>query len=312
MAPASYEPTFYLLKHRLPASESTNLLGRIIRRYQDPTLDYTPESPSTTLPSFPTFLLPAQHADHARLTAQTTHSASAHFKFLTSFSTTSSTTGTTTVTAPRITTRRLKREADYFAALKAVPEVRRKVLDMCPVSDKVYLVVGTMSVQAGTFSSTSLTQRGRGGGVEVPLALAAGAAALGVGVPLPGGLLGEVLPEVDVGVERVGEVRTGAVFSTGGEDGEEVFAVACKVVRRSWMGVGRDVRVGGRQPEYRGGQHFGAGGEDSDDEWSDGEEELGEEQEAVLAQGLYLEDESGDAFAGVEGCVVLSDDGKIF
>ncbi|KAG7284485.1 hypothetical protein NEMBOFW57_010860 [Staphylotrichum longicolle] len=263
MAPATYEPTFYLLKHRLPASESTNLLGRIIRRYQDPTLDYTPESPSTTLPSFPTFLLPAQHADHARLTAQTTHSTSAHFKFLTSFSTTSSTTGTTTVTPPRITTRRLKREADYFAALKAVPEVRRKVLDMCPVSDKVYLVVGTMSVQAGTFSSTSLTQRGRGGGVEVPLALAAGAAALGVGVPLPGGLLGEVLPEVDVGVERAGE-------------------------------------------------HFGAGDEDSDEEWSDGEEELGEEQEAVLAQGLYLEDESGDAFAGVEGCVVLSDDGKIF
>jgi hypothetical protein len=33
----------------LQVSESGSLLGRVIRRYEDPTLDYTPESPSAAL-----------------------------------------------------------------------------------------------------------------------------------------------------------------------------------------------------------------------------------------------------------------------
>jgi hypothetical protein len=297
-----HEPTFYLLKHRLPPSESANLLGRIISRYQDPTLEYTPESPSATLSQFNDFLLPPQHDHNARLTTQTTHSSSRHLKYLTRLSSSQTTTAATTVTSPCITTRRLKREQDYFDALKAVPDVRRKMLEMCPVGGRVYLVVGTMSLRAGTFHRTALAEGARSVGVAVPMGIAAAAA----GVSLPG--IGDALPGVDVGVRRAGSVGSRASFETGvggGEDGgEEVFAVACKVVKRTWRELGRGVTVRSRQPEYRGGQHFGESDEDSD-EMSDEEGELGEEEEAALAEGFELGDVEDAAFG--EDAVSLVD-----
>ena len=45
-------------------------------------------------------------------------------------------------------------ERDYFNALKVVPEARKKMLEMCPLSGKVYLAVGTMSIQTAQFKCT--------------------------------------------------------------------------------------------------------------------------------------------------------------
>jgi hypothetical protein len=69
----------------LQVSESGSLLGRVIRRYEDPTLDYTPESPSAALTPdvFSRFLLGPQHDHHARFTAQTSHTNDRWLKFLT-------------------------------------------------------------------------------------------------------------------------------------------------------------------------------------------------------------------------------------
>ncbi|KAK1755542.1 hypothetical protein QBC47DRAFT_380624 [Echria macrotheca] len=290
-----YEPTFYLLKRRLPASESGNLLGRVIRRYEDPTLDYTPESPSAALTPdvFSRFVLGPQHDDYVRFTAQTSHTNDRWLKFLTKLSSSQSTSGATTVSAPRITTRRLKLEGEYFAALKATPEVRRRMLEMCPAGDKVYLVVGTMSVRGGTFDRATSRTNGRTVGVSLPLAAAAGAAAMAHGVVLPCGAA-DVVPEAEAGVTRKQTAASVESFRTaagGDDDGDEVFAISCKVITRTWQGLGRDVRVKARQPEYRGGQHFG----ESDESDSESEDEEDEEMEAAAAEGLLLSD------GGIEG-----------
>jgi hypothetical protein len=74
------------------------------------------------------------------------------------------------------------------------------------------------------------------------------------------------------------------------DNGDQVFAVACRVIRRTWRGLGKDVRVGITQPEYTGGVHFGSDESDrSEDEGdSDDETDLCEEDEAALAEGLEL------------------------
>jgi hypothetical protein len=303
MAPQSFEPTFFLLKRRLPPSESANLLGRVIRRYQDPTLDYTPESPSQTLSGvesgFSQYLVGVQYDDSARFVAQGIHGRTRWVGFLGVLSSSTATGGSTTVTSPRIITRRLKLEGEYFNALKSVPAIRRKMLDMCPVNDKVYLVVGTMSAQTATFNRTASQSRVKTISASLPLGFATGAAAMSVGVPLPPGAE-TLVPDAEAGVAREDAFAWAASFSTGAvaddgsplEDGEEVFAVACKVITRSWKALGKDVKVRAAQPEYRGGQHFGEGEDGSDPDDGSGDEAGADEQtEAAIAQGLALTDD---------------------
>jgi len=313
MAPATDEPIFFYLKRHLPPPDGTNLLGRVISDYRDPTRDSTPICPSSTLtppgPAFEDFLLAPQYIDHARLVAQTTCASHRHLAFLARRSASSATDGTTTVTSARITTRRLQHETDYFARLKAVPDVRRQLLTMCDVGDEVYLVVGTMSLQTGTFHSTTLTRRSTNTGAIVPLALAASAAAIGVGAPLP--FAGEVVPDAEASVGRVNTTRLTESFSIGGEGedgGEKVFAIACRVVTRTLLGVGKDMRIGGRQPEYTGGRHFGIEDRDEESDQESMEAELGEEAEASLAQGLNLIDDELVVFEEDEGIVFHPDD----
>ncbi|OAQ59802.1 hypothetical protein VFPPC_09916 [Pochonia chlamydosporia 170] len=298
MAPKTYTPTFFLLKNRMPASESADLLGRVVRRYQDPVFDYTPESPESTLTSdvFARFRLSPQYDDDARYTGQAALSSNALFQLLTRLSASNTTSNTTAVVSPRIVTRRLKLESEYFAALKANPAIRRKLLEMCPVNDKVYLIVGTMSVQEASFERSTLMGRSTNTGITLPLGLAASAASIATGVPLPG--VADAIPDAEAGFERGSVVSSTASFTTSVKEGEEVIAIACRTVTRTWRGFGKDVQMGTRQPEYRGGQHFGEGS-GSDSEFED-EDEGGsgrsEEVEAALAMGLELGDEVSGSF----------------
>jgi hypothetical protein len=300
MAPQSYEPKFFLLKRRLPASESANLLGRVVQRYQDPTRDFTPDSPagSVTAEVFKTFLLGVQYDTDAILKAHAARNDGFRAKLsgLLSFSADSAEGGSTTVESPRVITRRLKLEKDYFDALKAVPDVRRKILEMCPVGDKVYLIVGTMSAQTAKFEQTAAQTTGTSvsGSLQLPLSVA-----MSVGA----------MPHLDTVTSP--EAGTNHSESSGwsmkfsstaiGEDGnsgeaEEVFAVACREISRSWRDLGQDVKMKTKPPEYRGGQHFGAE-EDSD---SADEDDANEEMEAFAAGGLHLlEDESTRVLDGL-------------
>jgi hypothetical protein len=169
---------------------------------------------------------------------------------------------------------------------------------MCPVSDKVYLVVGTMSVQSARFDHSTIQTHERSTGVALPLAIAASAAAMSFGAPL--GPCAEVIPDAEAGVSRASSSVSTASFSTAAGDGdeEEVFAVACKVISRTWHGLGKDVGVRERQPEYRGGRHFGhhdgirmeADNVGDSDESNDGSE-VDEEIEADIARELRMVDE---------------------
>ncbi|KAK4186667.1 hypothetical protein QBC35DRAFT_500641 [Podospora australis] len=292
MAP-NYEPTFFLLKRRLPPSESANLLGRVIRRYQDPTLAYSPESPAKALTAdvYEKFLLEPQHDDFAVLTARQTSDKTRFFKFLGTLSSSEASAASTTITSPRIITRRLKNEGVYFEKLKGVPETRRKLLEMCPVGDKVYLVVGTMSISSAQFSMDSYQQKSKTLGVQIPVGMIASAAvAAGTGIPLPPGVAAEFIPDAEGGVKRDEGRGYGASFSVESEK-EEVFAIAVKVIRRTWKGLGGELKVGTRQPEYRGGQHF-AEIDDADSESErDDEAEDEEAMEEIAAQGLEMMDE---------------------
>jgi hypothetical protein len=288
----SYEPTFFLLKRRLPASESAKILGRVVRRYEDPTLSYTPESPSQCLTeqTFKTFLLGTQFDTDAHLKTQASRKDGllVALSGLLSVSNSAAHGGSTVVESPCITTRRLKREEDYFNTLKAVPQVRRKLLEMCPVGDKMYLVVGTMSVQRARFNRTDSQSKSIGVSGSLPLGIAASAAALaagGVVLPL------DSLPDPAAETKHSNSTHTSTAFSSVAvgddgdlEDAEEVFAVACKEITRSWRGLGQDLKLKPRHPEYRGGQHFGQG----DDETSDDEDDMDEEIEAMAAEGLEL------------------------
>ncbi|KAK0736382.1 hypothetical protein B0T21DRAFT_366815 [Apiosordaria backusii] len=287
MAPL-YEPTFFLLKRRLPPSESAHLLGRIIRRYQDPTLDFTPDCPSDALTPaiFNKFLLEPQDDNSASFTAQSATNRNLYLKFISLLSTASTSSSATTVTSPRITTRRLKLEQAYFNTLKSIPEVRRQILEMCPIGDKVYLVVGTMSVATATFTSATSTSKTNTVGVSVPLGLMASAATTAsVGLPLPPGVA-EMMPNFDMGVAK-GDLKGGESRYETHEQREEVFAVACKAVTRTWQGLGGDVRVAARNPEYRGGQHLGEDTDEGEDE-DEGEDDGVDEE--MLARALTLVD----------------------
>ena len=287
MSPHSYQPKFFLLKRRLPASESAHLLGRVVQRYQDPTVDFTPNSPAETLTAeiFQSFLLGVQYDTDAILKAQASRNDGIRTKLsgLVSLSTTSVEGGSTIVESPCIIARRLKREKAYFEALKAIPKVRREVLDMCPVGHKVYLIVGIMSAQSAKFERkmTQSKSTSVSASLKPPLSVA-----LSVGAPHANGITApEASSSFSDSSEWAMKFSSAAVGEAGSSvEAEEVFAVACKEISCGWGGIGHDVKLKVKSPEYRGGQHYGTE-EESD---ASDEDEADEEKEALAAQGLSL------------------------
>jgi hypothetical protein len=162
--------------------------------------------------------------------------------------------GSTIVTSLRITTRRLKLEVDYFKSLKSVSEVRRKTLEMCSVGEKVYLIVGTMSIQTAMFKQTVIKRSNTAVAGSLPVGAVAIAAAASGGITLPVGAA-----NAELGAERSSSADWTMKFtatttgSEGEKDGgaEEVFAIACKEITRDWHGLGTDVKMRVKRPEYR-------------------------------------------------------------
>jgi len=292
MAPETGPLKFLALKTPLSPSESANLLGRVVLSYNDLHHGHTPESPAATLtPTQFARFVDVRHSDDATFTAHASASSSGFLDVFARASAATTATGNVTVTAPRVTTRQLRPQVDYFAALKADPTVRDKLLEMCPVNDTVYLIVGTMSAQYARFERTTLSGRNTNGGVTLPIGALASAATIAAGVPIvTPELLGGTIPDLKAGIKRErleGGTATFIMPPSEEGDGEQVFAVACRVVKRTWRGLGKEVRVRPRQPEYSGGLHFGSN--DSDD--SENEDSSDDETEAdkiALAEGLEL------------------------
>lgn len=151
---------------------------------------------------------------------------------------------------------------------------------MCPINETVYLVVGSMRARGATFERSTRAGRNTGGGTRLPVGAVAG-------VPV---VMGGVVPDLEAGLEQSRLAGVTVSFTTEDED-EQVFAVACRVIKRTWRGLGKDMRVGTRQPEYHGGLHFGSDidSDDSEDEEGfGGETGLSEADEIALAEELEL------------------------
>lgn len=274
MTPQPRELKFFLLKRRLPAPESATVLGQIVKNFLSPTSDYTPKSPSAALsPSvWSDFLLEEQTDHDAHITASSAKDRSfwTRVKAVASVTAHDAQGGSSEITSPSITVRGLKRESAYLEALKSVPEVRREMLRLCPVGGKAYLVVGTMSFQTATVKRAG--NRENGAGVSAT-------------VPVPAGELATATAGAPGVVELGAERSSSAAWTTGynvkgteGNEsnggGQEVFAVACKEISRGLLGLGRDIKLRNKQPEYRGGVHFGSDDSSESDEEEDEDEEL--------------------------------------
>lgn len=294
MASHSHEPTFFLLKRRLPAAESLHLLGRIVRQYQNPTSDYIPreQTPSEVLTeeTFARFLMGVQHDDSAHFKAQASRDDKlwGKIKGLLSLSSNLVEGGTTEVTSSRITTRRLKLEERYFKELKAVPQARKELLEMCPVGGKAYLIVGTMSIQTARFTTTGTRHQSTKAHGSLPVDKIAQAA----GVPM----FGSVGLTPEAGIQHSTSSGWTMDFSTkmaeDDDDAFEVFAISCKEVTRGWGGFGKDVIMNRKRPEYRGGQRFGPDEDESD------EDEDEENAEILAAESLTLKEPPFDGLLG--------------
>jgi hypothetical protein len=284
---ADWAPEFFLLKYRLTAEQSAALLGRVVKRYEDPNLDYTPVSDGTELARAKHALAPQyDHGVALTATASRDDRVGAKIKGLLGLSVNTGKGGSTTIKSPRVTVRRLTPEKDYFKALKELPEVRTKILDMCPWSSKTaYLVVGTMSFRTAEISRTGESHRNRKLETTVPVGQLAAAAA---SAPV-GGHTGDA--QLDLERSRQAEWTTKFTTAATGPNGEpeehaeEVFAICCKEIGRDWLGLGKGVQMKPRQVEYRSGQHFKGDDEDEDDEDDD------DEGTREAAEGLQLLDE---------------------
>lgn len=137
------------------------------------------------------------------------------------------------------------------------------MLDMCPVGGKIYLVVGTMSFHTAEVKQSGTRSKARNAEADVPLGKVVAAAG---GLPYPTGEVGSV--QIDTEHSASSDWTMGSTVTAGGEseDAEEVSAVACRVVRRDWAGLGTDVKFTENTPDYRGGQHFRKASSDDEDE----------------------------------------------
>ncbi|KAL8364872.1 hypothetical protein RB595_003923 [Gaeumannomyces hyphopodioides] len=278
MAPKPQELKFFLLKSRVTETGSTPVLGRLVKNYLNPMGDYAPSRhPAEALtPDVWSGFLVGPQTDHDRhITAVASRDRSfwaKAFKGLASADAQDADDGSSEITSPKITVWGLKRETAYLEALKAVPEVRVEMLDLCPVGGKLYLVVGTMSFQAASVRRAGGRTTGAGVSAAVPGELvAAAAAAAGVaGLPGDGGAV------VELGVNASSSAAWATAYAvkgaegSGAEGGQEeevnVFAVACKEVSRNLLGLGKDMKLRAKQPEYRGGMHCGGSDDESNEE----------------------------------------------
>ncbi|KAH7124996.1 hypothetical protein B0J13DRAFT_647101 [Dactylonectria estremocensis] len=291
MAPQSQELKFYLLKDPLAPGDGVHMLGCVVEQFLNPTRNFTPPSPVTTLTPdvFGAFLLEPhfEYDAHITTTASKDGSFWAKVKGVFSAAADAAVGGSSETTSPCLVVRRLKREPSYFNALKAIPEVRSELLSMCPVGGKVYLIVGTMGYRTATVKQAgNQSVRGTLAGT-LPTGTHSAAT---IGVPLAVGEGG-----IEIGAERTSssawtkDYELKASEADGGEAGEHVFALACREVTRDWIGLGMDIKMRTKQPEYRGGQHYGAGDESDSNEDGDNDE-----AENMAAQGLYLVDSASE------------------
>lgn len=284
------KPVFYVLRRRLPSSETPNMLGRFVRHFQDPTAEYTPEEPAKHI-DLTNFILKTDDyetgdAENPALKVKSAKDdkLKSILRGLLSVSFSHAEQREMELDSPCLTTRRLKNFRTVFQTLKAVPEVRRAVLEMLPVGGKIYLVVGIM-----TFSTAIVRHEGNKSAsnhteAKLPIGNVVTAA---VGAPP---IMGT--QKVGVAVEQSSSTSSDwasrAKVVAEGDDAEEIFAVEYRVVTRDWAGLGKEPVYRPWAPAYRGGLTYGRS---IDVNRSDEDDEDDEDEDSAVQKVEILESE---------------------
>lgn len=154
------EPTYYVLKRRIPSTE--DWLGRIVQHYQDPTASFvSPSVESGEASASPTKILTTTETDfHLNVHASKESSIKAQLTQLLKIGNTTTISDVLELSTPRITYRWLASYSDVFDQVRAQPGIAKRLLKMVPVGHKAYMIVGLVQIEAGSCIRQSKTTRG--------------------------------------------------------------------------------------------------------------------------------------------------------
>jgi hypothetical protein len=249
------EPTFFVLKRRLPATETPHMLGRLVAHFYSPLDNCTPESPRKLLPGL---ISSSEYFTDERdanliLKDMKDNSLRARLEGLLSVSHTSSSSGQLRLQSTLVRTWRLKNYRDVSLEILNTDEVRQKLPKLVPIGGKAYFITGIMTCVNAEIKHGGDNITTNNAEIRLPVAAIAAAAA---GAPITTNL-----GSIALGHDQAHKGNW--VFEATGK-GEEVFAVEYRLVKRDWVGFGK---VGVREADLRRmpGLKFGGGEEEIED-----------------------------------------------
>lgn len=258
------EPLFYILKYRLPASETQNLLGRFVKHFNSPLDVYTPEKPAEIFDSLPVVQTTIKDA-HLFIQSANDKTLKIVLQNLLSFGKASSGRQELNLGSSRIKTWRLRQREDVFKALIANDAVKRKVLEYLPVGGKLYMIVGMMTCEHAHIKGFGQSGNKVSSSGTVPVSQMA---ALVSGVPVS-------IPVGNIEVQT--ETLSSADWSLSGKaQGAEVFAVEYRIVKRPFVGFGKSLSLAKKNPHFNTGLTYGVSDDEDEESDSDGDDNGGD------------------------------------
>lgn len=280
---ADQEPTFYLLKRRLPSQETPLMLGRIVRSFQDPTASYVPEDPTLVIDLASHLQETHDHDVSLLAKASRDNALTAKLQGLLSLGSSYSGQSEIRVESSSITTRRLKNLDSVWTALKADMAIATLVQEMIRSNGKAYLVIGVMTIQSGNIRRTGAKRSEQNASAHIPIGAAATASGMAV---VPPNAAAELTASHGKALDWE---MNGTVGQNGDENPEEIFAVEYKVLKRSWLR--KDIKMQDKVPDYKGGSTYAADSGDDDDDSDDNEpndQQTGLDEVRVIDEYFFL------------------------
>lgn len=244
MAISGNEPTYYILKCRIPSEH--DWLGRVVQYFQDPTASYTPQLSKSSITSSSSILTTTESDFHLKVRAAKDSASQSRLSRLLNAENSASRSDDIEVNAPSITLRRLMNYKSVFEQLKAEPGVTKDMKNMLPLGRTAYMIVGLVEIDCGFIKRSKSTSKDTETGLTLPVVDIALAAA---SVPITLGGIGDV---------ELGSARKISYHSetSGNSKDREIIALEYRTVRRSLGGWGRQVIYRDSIPKVKGGLSF--------------------------------------------------------
>ena len=260
MAPSANEPTYYILKRRIPSNQ--DWLGRIVQYFQDPTASYTPSQAISSI--LPSDILTTTESDfHLKLSRTKDSVLRTRLNRLLAIENSLSRHDDLVLDTPLLTHRRLTNFSKVFEHTKGNPEVTKDLQDMLPLGRTAYMIVGLVEIETACIQRSTNATKSLDNGVTLPVVDLALAAA---SVPVSLNGIGDI--ELQCGKKNSYSSETSSISRS-----KEIIAFEYRLIRRNFGGLGRQLVYRDSIPKIRAGLTFGAGDEEDESEDDDEEEE---------------------------------------